>query len=417
MRFVYHHASGEERYVEVFSVPVVREGRTLLYSTVFDVTEEHRAGEAVRESETRHRSLVDELPEGIVLYGVIAGIDGQAEDFRILDLNVAGERIFGRARNGVIGKTLRELFGEPMPSWFEAFIRVVETGRSETMPFDGPADGQRFEVLLYRPAPGQVAGLSIDLTGRFDAEDAHRTSNAYLERSAQLVGHDLLEPLWMIVSFTELLKRRSGNRLDLEDREVLDYILAGGRRMERQIDALLRDARVEMQPLALEPVDVGTALAAAQASLAVPIRESGTMVTHGPLPVVLADRSMLEQVLASLIAWAIRVGDAGPPGVHVSAVREANWWRILVADSRTGVPPEVSDEIFEPFRRGHSRAGDEGHGIDLATVKRIVERQGGTIRVETGPGGGSVFSFTLPAADGPNVPSGQTSGDLRRTSR
>ncbi len=230
----------------------------------------------------------------------------------------------------MIGKTLRELFGEPMPPWFDAFIRVVETGRSETIPFDGPADGQRFEVLLYRPAPGQVAGLSIDMTGRFGAEDALRTSSAYLERSARLVGHDLLEPLWTIASFTELLRRRSGNRLDLEDREVLDYILAGGRRMERQIDDLLRDARVEIQPLALEPVDVGTALAAAQASLAVPIRESGAVVTHGLLPVVLADRSMLEQVLASLIALAIGVGDAGPPGVHVSAVREEN----LVAHPR-----------------------------------------------------------------------------------
>ena len=406
LRLVYAHAAGERRYVEVFSVPVTMEARTLLYSTVFDVTDAHHAGEAVRESETRHRSLVDELPEGMVLTGVIAGTGGLAEDFRILDLNAAGERVFGRTRDRAIGKTLRELFGEPVPSWFEAFIRVAGTGRSETIPFEGPADGQRFEVRLYRPAPDLVAGLFIDMTRRLTAEEALRRSNAHLERFARLAGHDLREPLWTIVSFTELLVHRSGDRLDPSDREVLDYILAGGRRMERQIDALLSDASVEILPLVLEPVDVGKTLAAAQVSLAVPLRESGTVVTHGPLPVVRADRSMLEQVLAYLIADAIEVGGVKPSRVHVSAERAGGWWRILVADNRAGVPAELRGGIFEPFRRGHGRADDEGHGIGRATVRGLVERQGGTVRVEAVPGGGSVFSFTVPAPDGPAAPDG-----------
>ena len=379
------------------------DGRTLLYSIVHDVTEARRVEEALRASEARYRSLVDELQEGMVLYEEIAGPDGRAADFRVLDLNAANERMFGRTRDATIGKTLRELYDDPLPPWFDSFARVAGTGRPELIPFVSPAGDRQYEVRLYRPAPGQVAGLYIDMTERVRAEEALRASNADLERFAHVASHDLRQPLRTIVSFAELLQLRYGDRLDPDAGEFLDYILKGGLSMERLIEALLRDARASAGPLLLEPVDAGEALAAVEESLAGLIGEAGAAVTHDPLPVVLADRSMLEQVLANLVENAIKFRGEESPRIRVSADREGDRWRIRIADNGIGVPEEARDEIFEPFRRLHARTEYDGSGIGLSTVKRIVERHGGTIRVDAGNPGGSVFSFTLPDADGPST--------------
>ncbi len=400
-RFVHRLASGEERCVEVFSGPILVDSRPYLYSIIHDVTEARRVEEALRSSEARYRSLVNELQEGMVLYEAVRDADGRPVDFRIVDLNAANERMFGRTRDGTIGRTLRDLYGEPLPPWFGSFVRVLATGRHETIPFAGPGGGRRFEVRLYRPSPGQVAGLYIDMTERFRAEEALRASNADLERFAHVASHDLREPLRTIVSFAELLRRRYADRLDTDAGEFLDFILDGGRRMERLIETLLRDARVGTGPLSLEKVDVGEVLDAVELSLAGRIREAGATLTRDPLPVVLADRSRLEQVLANLVDNGIKFRGPEPPRVHVSAVREGDRWRIRVADNGIGVPAEARDEIFEPFRRLHAATEYEGSGIGLSTVKRIVERLGGSVRVDAGAEGGSVFSFTLPAPDGP----------------
>ncbi len=406
-RFVHRLASGEERCVEVFSGPILVHSRPYLYSIIHDVTEARRVEEALRASEARYRSLVDELQEGMVLYEAVPDAAGRPVDFRVVDLNAANEQMFGRTRDGTIGRTLRDLYGEPLPPWFDSFVRVVETGRPELISFPGPVGGRRFEVRLYRPAPGQVAGLYIDMTERFRAEEALRASNADLERFAHVASHDLREPLRTIVSFAELLKRRYGDRLDQDAGEFLDFILQGGRRMDRLIETLLRDARVSSGPLSLEPVDVGEALAAVESSLAGRIGEAGATVTHDPLPVVLVDRSRLELVLANLVGNGIKFRGTEPPRVHVSAVREGDRWRISVADNGIGVPAEARDEIFEPFRRLHAATEYEGSGIGLSTVKRIVERHGGSIRVDPGNAGGSVFSFTVTAVDRPPAPPGQ----------
>jgi PAS domain S-box-containing protein len=399
--FVHRLASGEEREVEVFSGPVVSDGRTLLYSIIHDVTSSRRAEAALRASEARYRSLVDELQEGMVLYEAVPGPDGAVGDFRILDLNPANERMFDRRREEAVGKTLGELYPGPRPPWFDDFARVAVSGEPAVLPDFDRGDGRRFEVRVYRPAPGQVAGLYIDATERLRAADALRASNAELERFAHVASHDLRAPLRTIVSFAELLRLRYADRLDPDATEFLGFILSGGERMERLIEALLRDARIGTGPLALEPVDLAAALSAVEASLADQIAEADAEVTHGPLPVVLADRSLLELVLANLVGNAVKFRSAEPPRIRVEAVPQGDRWRVSVADNGVGVPPEMRDAVFEPFRRLHASAGYEGHGIGLATVKRIVGRHGGTVRVDPGPDGGSVFSFTLPAAPQP----------------
>jgi PAS domain S-box-containing protein len=407
-RFVHRLAAGEERHVEVFSGPILVDGHPLLYSIVHDVTEARRVEEALRASEARYRSLVDELQEGMVLYEAVPDAGGRPGDFRVLDLNPANERMFGRRRDETVGKTLGELYPGPRHPWFDHFLQVVESGRPVVIP-DFDRGGRRFEARLYRPAPGQVAGLYIDATERLQAEEALRASNADLERFAYVASHDLREPLRTIVSFAELLQRRYGDRLDTDAGEFLDYIREGGRRMERLIEALLRDARLSTGPLLFEAVDVGEVLDAVESSLTGRIGGAGAVVTHGPLPVVLADRSMLELVLANLVDNAIKFRGQERPRVHVSAAPEEGRWRISVADNGIGVPAEVRDEIFTPFRRLNART--EGYGIGLSTVKRIVERHGGSIRVDAGAAGGSIFSFTVPAAGGASSPPGpQESG-------
>ena len=156
-----------------------------------------------------------------------------------------------------------------------------------------------------------------------------------------------------------LLERRYGDRLDQDAGEFLDFILQGGRRIDRLIETLLRDARVGRGPLYLEPVDVGEVLDAVESSLAGRIREAGATVTREPLPVGLATAPGSSR--CSRTWW--RTGSSserGEPRVHVSAVREEDWWRIRISDNGIGVPAEVRDEIFEPFRRLHAQTDNDG---------------------------------------------------------
>ena len=397
--FVHCLASGERRNVEVFSGPIEVGGLLLLFSIIFDVTEATRTAAALAASEARFRSLFDELQEAVVLYEVVPGPDGQPADLCVIDLNPANERMFGRSRDETIGRTLRELYPGRDPPRLEDFIRVARTGEPVVIPSFERGGDRRFEARLYRPRPDQVAGLFIDVTERLRAEEALRASNEDLERFAYVASHDLREPLRSIVSFSDLLARRYRGRLDVDADEFIGYIVEGGRRMERLIEDLLRLSRVGSGPLALAPVDAEEALGAVERSLAGLVARTGAVVTHDPLPVVLAERSGLEQVLANLVANGIKFHGEAPARVHVAAVREGPLWRFSVTDNGIGIPEADREAVFEPFRRLPTAHEIDGTGIGLAVVRRIVERHGGRVRVESEPGRGSTFFFTLPAAD------------------
>ena len=224
-------------------------------------------------------------------------------------------------------------------------------------------------------------------------------SNEELQRFAYVASHDLQEPLRSIVSFSQLLERRCRGKLDADADEYIDFIVEGGNRMQRLIRDLLRVSRVETQ--AKEPVPTDAARAAREA-LAVfngQLGEIGGSVTIEPLPTVMADAAQLEQVFANLVGNAIKYRKPDVPlEVTVSAERTNGMVAFAVSDNGIGIEAEYFDRIFEMFRRLHTHDQYEGTGIGLAVVKRIVERHGGTVRVESTPGQGSTFSFTLPAA-------------------
>lgn len=228
------------------------------------------------------------------------------------------------------------------------------------------------------------------------AADDLRRSNADLEKFATVISHDLQEPLRAVTGFANLLQARYHGRLDDRADSFLAGAADGAARMQRQIDDLLAYSRVGTSvdpPLSLR---AEVALDAALANLAVAVEEAGALVTRDPLPEVIADRSQLVQLFQNLVGNAVKFRGDSAPSIHVCARREQEHWLFSVSDNGIGVDPAQRQRIFEIFTRLHSRAKYSGTGIGLAICKRIVERHGGRIWVESVPGHGATFFFTLP---------------------
>lgn len=227
-------------------------------------------------------------------------------------------------------------------------------------------------------------------------------SNAELERMAYIASHDLQEPLRMVASYVQLLERRYMGQLDADAHEFIGFAVDGARRMQALIDDLLTISRVDTKARPLQQVELGDALATALRSLRITIEERQAEVQCAALPSVLGDSAQLTQVFQNLLSNAIKFCQASPPRVEISARRDGALWQVRVQDNGIGVPPEYRERIFGMFQRLHGRREYAGTGIGLAICQKIVERHGGSIRVETpdGAGGGSVFVFTLQAAEG-----------------
>jgi light-regulated signal transduction histidine kinase (bacteriophytochrome) len=255
-------------------------------------------------------------------------------------------------------------------------------------------------TLLATIAQGQ------DITGRKEAElrvarytDELARSNEELQRFAYVASHDLQEPLRSIVSFSQLLERRYKGKLDTDADEFIGFIVEGGTRMQTLILDLLQVSRVETGAKPLEPTDANAVVNGALRALERPILEAGAIVTVGALPAVMADPSQLEQVFVNLVGNAIKYRHPDrPPAIRIEGSRAGPMVEFAVRDNGIGIEPEYFGRIFQMYQRLHTHDEYEGTGIGLAVVKKIVERQGGTVRVESTPGEGTTFFFTLPAA-------------------
>jgi signal transduction histidine kinase len=246
--------------------------------------------------------------------------------------------------------------------------------------------------------------LSREVTERRRAEArleeqaaALARSNEDLQQFAYVASHDLQEPLRMVTGYLQLIERRYGGRLDEDADEFIAYAVDGATRMKRLINDLLAYSRVGTRGQPFEPVALEDALSGVLHDLSLTIQESSAVVTHDPLPAVLADPSQVGQLLQNLIGNALKFSGDEPPRVHVSAGRDGAMWAIAVRDHGIGIDPKHANRVFAIFERLHSR-DVPGTGIGLAVCKRIVERHGGRIRVESTPGEGATFVFTLPAA-------------------
>jgi light-regulated signal transduction histidine kinase (bacteriophytochrome) len=260
--------------------------------------------------------------------------------------------------------------------WLSVSTRAVETDR------EGP-----FTVVIS----------FTDVTEEREAVDALERSNQELQQFAYVASHDLSEPLRMVSSYLNLLRRRYRGRLDPDADEFIEYAVDGAARMRSLIEGLLaysRAGRGEEQP---EPVELASVTADVLRSLAAAMVEAGAEIEVTDLPVVVGVRGQLEQLLQNLVANALKFradgrarvwvrAETGPPGMA----------QIAVADGGIGIPSADREHVFEMFQRLHDRETFEGTGIGLAICRKIVERHGGRIWVDERDGGGTVFRFTLP---------------------
>ncbi len=227
-------------------------------------------------------------------------------------------------------------------------------------------------------------------------------SNERLEQFAYAASHDLQEPLRMVSSYLQLIERRYEDKLDDDGREFLEFAVDGADRMRDMIDGLLAYSRVETRGDPFETVDLDAVLADAREDLRVKIEETDAAITAESLPEVHADAGQVRQVFQNLLDNAIEYSGDETPRIYVSAERARDEYVVSVRDEGIGMDPVDAEQAFEVFQSLHDRADYDGTGIGLALSERIVERHGGEIWVESEPGQGATFSFTLPAPEDEN---------------
>jgi light-regulated signal transduction histidine kinase (bacteriophytochrome) len=227
-------------------------------------------------------------------------------------------------------------------------------------------------------------------------------SNHDLEQFAYVASHDLKEPLRKIHVYLQLLERRCGSLLDAEAHRFVGFAVDAAGRMQALVQDLLAYSRVGSRGKPFSPIDTAAAFDEAVANLETAIREAGGRVTRGPLPTVRGDATQLVQVFQNLLANALKFRGAAAPVVHVAAQPAEGHWRFGVRDNGIGIDPRYADRLFVLFQRLCSRSEYPGTGIGLAICKKIVERHGGRIGVQSELGKGSTFWFTLPANGGPD---------------
>jgi light-regulated signal transduction histidine kinase (bacteriophytochrome) len=260
--------------------------------------------------------------------------------------------------------------------------------------------------ILVRDAAGQTTGMRsalLDITERKRlAEDLERhaerlaRSNAELERFAFVASHDLQEPLRMVASFTQLLAKRYSGRLDETADRYIDFAVDGAKRMQQLIIDLLTYSRLNSRELDLQRIECEAVVQTALQNLSEAIDASGAAITQDPLPVLTADAAQLGQLFQNLIGNAIKFRGNAPLRIHIAATGDGPDWRFSVQDNGIGIDPGHTGRIFQVFQRLHTREQYPGTGIGLAVCQKVAERHGGKIWVESEPGVGSTFHFTIP---------------------
>jgi len=374
-----------------------------IVSTIGDITAQRNAEMALRESEARFRQTFELAAAGIA--HVVEG--------RFTRVNRSLCEILGRSEAELIGISVKDI-SHPEdrdvsdPGRARIYAREIDSVRFEKRYLRGNGAVVWVEVVIApvrNEAGAMLYEIAIykDITERKRAdaalEEAHqelKRSNAELEQFAYVASHDLQEPLRMVSSYTQLVLRRYGERLDGDAKEFMNYVVEGAGRMKQLIEDLLAYSRVGTRGKELAPVDLEAALRKSLTNLRNSIEESSAAVTWDPLPTVLADDMQLAQLFQNLIGNALKFRAASVPRIHVSAAEKDSEWEIALADNGIGIEPQYYERIFMVFQRLHNKTEYPGTGIGLAICKKVVERHGGRLWVESRLGEGSTFRFTFP---------------------
>lgn len=371
---------------------------------------EQRVAERTAElavSEARYRALAEASQDMILV------ID---QAHRVAYVNDFAARQFGSTAHDLIGLPESDLFPEEGSHGLgQAIQRVLENGQASVLEHQA-----RFAVrqlwLSTWLAPLEdsqgniwgVMGVFRDITERKESEEALRRltedltrSNAELEQFAYVASHDLQEPLRMVASYLQLIERRYHDRLDSDGLEFIHFAVDGATRMKVLINDLLALSRVSTHHRELALVDANQVVADVQVQLDLMLKEKNAKLWVGPLPMVMADPVQLSQLFQNLISNGVKYQrEEEAPTIRIWAREltvDAGMWQFSVQDNGIGVDSQYFDRIFVIFQRLHTRDQYGGTGIGLAISKRIVERHGGRIWIESTLGAGSTFHFTLPA--------------------
>jgi PAS domain S-box-containing protein len=365
--------------------------------------ERKRTEQALLKSEQHYRSLFENMLDGFAYCKMIFDEQGRPIDFVYLEVNGAFERLTGL--KNVIGKKVTEVISgtkESYPELLEIYGRVALTGMPEKFEIDFKPLEAWFSISVYSTEREYFAAIFDNITDRKRAEDELKkrteelaSSNAELEQFVYIASHYLQEPLRTVSNFSQLLAKRYKGKLDAKADQSIGFIVDGTTRMQEMIDDLLEYSRVSTRTKSFEPTDCETVLDQALDNLKEAVEGSDPLVTHDPMPTVMADASQLVQLFQNLLSNAIKFRKE-KPRITVSAVQRGNEWLFSVKDNGIGIAPEFMDYIFKMFEREHANVEYPGTGVGLAICKKIVERHGGRIWVESEIGKGSTFYFTIP---------------------
>jgi PAS domain S-box-containing protein len=389
-------ANGEIRDVEVFSGPISINDKEFLFSLIYDVTSTKLIQKALNESEEKYRRLVELSPDTIFVQS----------DGKFVLINPAGVKIFGAENpEDILGKYVVDFVHPDFRNTAIERIRTINDAKQFA-----PLREIKFLKINGSAFMAEVSGTPIeyngmsgalvmarDITKRKEIEDEIKRSNRELEQFAYIASHDLQEPLRMVASFTKLLSRKYKDKLDKDADEYIDYIVDGTRRMQTLINDLLSYARISAKPVALSPTDLNEILLSILRDLQITIAESATKVEFDYLPTIMAEPGQMKQLFQNLIQNAIKFRSECNSFVQITAKNNNRNWTFCVRDNGIGIDPKFHEKIFVIFERIEQHRNYAGTGIGLSICKRIVERHKGNIWVESEPGKGSAFYFTIPS--------------------
>jgi PAS domain S-box-containing protein len=402
---------GSEFPIEIMLSPLESAEGILVTAAIRDISVRRTAETHLAQMEGRYRGLLEAAPDAMV----VVNVGGE-----IVLLNVRAEKEFGYSRHELVGQKVKNIIPEgfaeriiadALRTTADALAQQIGTGIELT---GRRKDGSEFplEIMLspLESADGILVTAAIrDITERKRAEanllqkiEELKRSNEELGNFAYIASHDLQEPLRMVASYTQLLSRRYKGKLDSEADEFIAFAVDGASRMQRLIQDLLAYSRVGTKGQELLDTSSEEALEQALLNLRGTIEETGALVTHDPLPTVLADETQLTQLFQNLVGNAIKYqAKPGVPRIHISAARNGGTqWTFSVKDNGLGIDAQYFEKIFGMFQRLHKREEFAGTGIGLAICKKIAERHGGSISVKSQLGHGSTFHFALEGVKG-----------------
>jgi PAS domain S-box-containing protein len=377
-------------------------GNLVAISTISrDITENKKAAKKLELANKYNRSLLEASLDPLVTIGA---------DGKITNVNHSTKTVTGRNGDELIGTDFSDYFTEPQKAR-EGYEKVFHDGFVRDYPLEvknknGNTTPVLYNASVYRDESGEVIGVfaaARDITELKEAEDDLKLklnelsrSNAELEQFAYVSSHDLQEPLRMIASYLQLLERKYKGKLDDKADKYIHFSVDGATRMQNLINDLLDFSRVTTQAKELHPTELEPIFKEVLSNLEVSINKNKAIISHDSLPVVMADKIQIAQVFQNLINNAIKFHSEDLPKINISVKKEKNHWLFAVKDNGIGINPTHSDKIFEVFKRLNKKRDYPGTGIGLAICKKIVERHGGRIWVESELGKCSIFYFTLP---------------------